>query len=399
MIDINTITDPKQIKLNELTPQEITIIDARLPGIIKQLREKFYQIEPLDLMQATYNIIIGQRSNGKTFAVCRKIVDQYIETGIASAYIRRFDETLKTKNIETLFDPHIVYVEKMTGKWNKVIYRNYAFYFGVEQDGKIIKRDSKPFCRCYSLNSGETTNGADRGEVKYILFDEFVTRKFYLQNEFILLQNKLSTIIRSRENVIIYMVANTVNKYCPYFKEMGLHRVAKQPKGTIDLYTMGKTHTKIAVEYCEKAGISQESEHYFCFDNPEINMITSGDWEISLYRHIKKGFSELPSELTFFIYFDDNIIKGDIKIVNDAPIICFEPKTTAIKDPENTIIYFDETDDPNPLHQTEIKYTGTRAHEIILTLIRQHKTYFATNECGEMFANWLKKSGKGVYTV
>ena len=34
--------------------------------------------------------------------------------------------------------------------------------------------------------------------------------------------NVLSTIIRDRENIKIFMLGNTVNKYCPYFDEMGL---------------------------------------------------------------------------------------------------------------------------------------------------------------------------------
>ena len=100
----------------------------------------------------------------------------------------------------------------------------------------------------YAISTAETTKGTDPGEVAMILFDEFITRQFYIANEFIKFQNLLSSIIRDRPNVQIYMLANTVSKHCPYFRDMGLYRISQQEQGTIDVYTMGKSGTKIAVE-------------------------------------------------------------------------------------------------------------------------------------------------------
>ena len=65
--------------------------------------------------------------------------------------------------------------------------------------------------------------------------------------------------------------------------------------------------------------------------------------------------------------------------------------------PEEKIIFSDCRTDPNPLHQEELAPV-TNAHKIIIDLIQQHKTYFATNEDGEFVANWLK-SMKGGSTI
>ena len=360
---------------------------------------QFYDSSAIDAIGATYNIIYGPRSNGKTFRICRKIVDAYLDEELPSAYIRRLDEMIKPSNLQVLFDPHKEYIaERTCGKYNAISYRSRGFYLCCyDQDGNKIAQDKQPFCRTYAINTAETTKGQDAGQVKYIVFDEFITRQFYINNEFVLFQNILSSILRTRD-AVIYMLANSVSKYCPYFREMGLTRVKDQQQGTIDVYTMGKTETKIAVEYCGATAATQSANKYFCFENPELEMITSGSWEIALYRHIPNGVGSRAPELTFYIVFDGQTERGALYMLDDAPLLTFSRRYKEIKDPEDHIIYSDNLDDPpdpNPLHQTNLSCTVTRAHETILSLIKQHKTYFATNEDGELISSWLKWATKG----
>ena len=42
--------------------------------------------------------------------------------------------------------------------------------------------------------------------INTVIFDEFLTRRFYVPDEFILFMNVLSTIIRLRDNVKIFML-------------------------------------------------------------------------------------------------------------------------------------------------------------------------------------------------
>lgn len=358
----------------------------------------YYDISAIDALDAVYNLIYGKRSNGKTFAICRKILDAYFDEDLPSAYIRRLDEMIKPKNLEALFNPHLDYIiEKTEGQYNSIQYRSNGFYLCCYDGDLKIAQDKKPFCRTYAINTAETTKGQDAGQVKYVFFDEFITRQFYLSNEFVLYQNLLSSIIRQR-SAKIYMVANTVSKYCPYFREMGLTRIKDQKQGTIDVYTMGASGTRIAVEYSDAPGGGQNVSQYFCFDNPELDMITSGNWEIALYRHIPAGVGSLRPELQFYISFDGQTLRGGLYIFNDAPLLAISRRYKEIKDPENSIIYADNLDDPpdpNPLHQSNLAIIKTRAHEVILDLIKQHKTYFADNEDGETFSAWLKWATKG----
>lgn len=358
---------------------------------------KYYSYAKINKIKATYNLIIGQRSNGKTYGACsEKILDPYLEQGKPSAYIRRLDEMIRPANIESLFNPHLDYIEEKTEhKYNRVVYRSHAFYlarFDVDDTGRYVKtaQDINPFCRTYAINTVETTKGQDAGAVANVIFDEFVTRQFYLANEFVKFQNLLSSIIRDRDGVQIWMLANTVSKHCPYFRDMGLHRIRDQEQGTIDVYTMGKSKTKIAVEYCSPTKATAKVNKYFAFDNPQLDMITKGTWEIALYRHAPDHLSSQPIILTFFVLFDGNTVQGDIYLYKGNPLIFWHPKTTPIKDPENTIIYMEDHEDGNPLHQMDLRAGETRAQKLIFSLCRQRKTFFADNETGEIIANWVK---------
>lgn len=360
----------------------------------------YYTYDNIDKLDATYNLIIGQRSNGKTYGWCRKAIDAYIDSGLANAYIRRYDEEIRPTNIANLFNPHADYISKKTnGKYNAIVYRLHAYYFArYEQTAigteKKTAQDKTPFCRTYAINTTETTKGSDDGEIKYICFDEFMTRRFYLNNEFVLFQNLLSSLIRNRSGVKIYMLANTVNKYCPYFADMGLRNVQKQKQGTIDIYKMGKSDTTIAVEYCSQSDVSVPVSKYFAFDNPQLEMISSGAWEIALYRHAPEKIADHRIITSFFVLFDNNVIQGDIHMYNGYPVIMYHYKTTPIKDPDRSIMYIHDTIDGNPLHQVDLRVAPTKAQKLILDLMKYQKAFYADNEVGEIINNWLKYSMK-----
>src|SRR5699024_11620877 len=73
-----------------------------------------------------------------------------------------------------------------------------------------------------------------------------------LVNELVLFMNTVSTIVRRRTDVKIFMLGNTVNKYNPYFKEMGLNHANQMEQGTIDIYKYGKSPLTVAVERSEE---------------------------------------------------------------------------------------------------------------------------------------------------
>lgn len=357
----------------------------------------YYSYDDIDKLDAVYNLIIGQRSNGKTYGILHRVIEAYINDNLPSAYIRRQKEEIVKGNIGFIFDPHIPYIEELSkGKYNSIMYVSHAWYLcryaeTANGEPKRVATDKNPFCRAYAISTADTTKGADPGPVKYVVFDEFITRRFYLTNEFVMFQNLLSSIIRNRDNVKIYMLGNTVNKFCPYFADMGLHDISDMDPGTIDLYTVGRSKLKIAVEYCATAPVSKKVSKYFAFENPQLKMITTGAWEIALYRHAPENLDDSEIVLSCFVVFSGKTVQGDIYIYQDYPLLFWHPKTTPLQHPERDIIYYPDSYDGNPLHQVTLSGGNTRAHKLIAQLIRDQKTFYSDNSTGELINNWLKK--------
>ena len=239
----------------------------------KEKKEKveYYSLNKIDKKNADYNVIIGQRANGKTFAVVKKYgIESYFKSGDRLALIRRYSEELTPKNIGNLLEPHLPLIEKLSdGRFNSIKYQAREFWLVHRNEkGEVDDRSETSIIKCFSLNTWESAKGADNGFFATVLFDEFLTRKFYLPNEFICFQNLLSSILRNRDGTKIYMIANTVNKFCPYFAEMGLTNVEKMEQGSIDVYTYGSSDLKVAVEYCPDVGTSKKVSKYFIICPP-----------------------------------------------------------------------------------------------------------------------------------
>ena len=298
----------------------------------KKEKIKYWSIYPILSKQARYNIIYGERSNGKTYGTVEYCLEEYTKNGSEFAYIRRWDEDIVGKKGESLFNAHINngVIRRLTkGKWNYVVYKSRSYYLARIEDNDIVEIDYK------------------YPNIRNIIFDEFFTRGVYLPDEFVIFQNVLSTLIRLRDDVKIFMLGNTVNKFSPYIKEMGLYKMANQKQGTIDIYEYGQTGLKVAVEFATMQTKEKKSNVYFAFENPRLNMIKNGSWEIDIYPHYPKDIYEgvnplIDVKYTFFICFEGNILQGDIiykKVDKDdkpnpSYFLFIHPKTTPIKDNE-----------------------------------------------------------------
>ena len=68
------------------------------------MKSKYYSLDRILKLNCLYNIIIGERSNGKTFAVQKYIIEQYLKTGHQGAIVRRWEEDYRGKRGAATFD-------------------------------------------------------------------------------------------------------------------------------------------------------------------------------------------------------------------------------------------------------------------------------------------------------
>lgn len=230
------------------------------------VNSEYYDIGPLDAAAdkfgAKIRIIIGQRSNGKTYQVVKKIDDAHRDRGEWGYYVRRWLDDLKADKIENLFSNHNPDIK----------YWRHTFR---DADGDIV-------AGTVALTQSEHFKGTVvPPECKYIFLDEMFPETREIDREFERWQSVCSTIIRDRDDVIIYMVGNTVRRTSTYFDHYGINP-AKLRKGEISLIESkqkdGST-VKIAIEWCSKNYHVARNSNYYFVDTAEENMLIDGDFE------------------------------------------------------------------------------------------------------------------------
>lgn len=360
------------------------------------IKQKYYDISHLikDYPSSHYYMAIGERSNGKTYSAMDYAIRQYYKTGEQFAYIRRFGEDIRPKNLSELLAAHIKngrISELSYGKHSTVNYTGGKFFASnYVEDTRKLESEPVPMGFAFDLNSMEHHKSVSYPNVTTIIFDEFLSRQGYLVNEFTLFMNTISTIVRDRNNVKIFMIGNTVNKYCPYFKEMGLTHIKNQKPGTVDVYTYGDTDLSVIVEYCDpmsrKGG--KGSDVYFAFDNPQLKMITTGSWEIAIYPHLNIKYRPKDVVFQFFIMFDQQLLHCELICTDEHYFMFVHPKTTPIKDEDNDIIY---TDHPNERWNYRVGFSPNRdkLSMIISKLLIENRVFYSDNETGEILRNYL----------
>lgn len=355
------------------------------------MKKQYYSLKRILAENADYNIIIGERSNGKTYATLEYILTDYIKSGVAGAYIRRWRDDIIGKRAETVFSALVengTLLKLTGGAYDNIIYSKGKWHLAkYENETHKMKADIKPFCYAFSLSDVEHDKSTSYPDVRNIVFDEFLTRRYYLPDEFVIFMNVLSTIIRDKENVKIFMLGNTVNKYCPYFDEMGLTNINSQEQGTIDIYSFGNA-LKIAVEYCNETKGGKKSNKYFAFDNPRLNMITSGKWELAIYPHLPTGYKIKQNEIlfTFYIVFGAKKVSCDVVNKDDDLLLFVHPKTTEIKD--NDLVY---TLDYTPSMNTRKSFLNPidKIDTRIKNLFAGNRVFYQSNDIGEIVHNYL----------
>lgn len=354
----------------------------------------YYNLKNILSKKATYSVIFGERSNGKTYATLKYALEKYFKDGSQLAYLRRWKEDITGKRGQAVFSALVENNEitKLSnGKFTGIHYYTGKFYLCTYENGKAIYSDTDCIGYLFCLTDVEHDKSTSYPKVDTIIFDEFLTNRLYLQDEFVIFMNVISTIVRRRENVKIFMLGNTVNKYCPYFTEMGLTNVQTMKQGNIDVYTYGDSGLSVAVEYCQsvKEQHRQESKKYFAFDNPKLQMITGGAWELAIYPHLPMKYKPHDVLLTYYIEFSNNVYACEVIEVDGVAFTYVHEKTTPIKDLDNSLIY---SLDHNPKinYNRNILQPTNEIQKKILWFFKTHRVFYQNNSVGDGVANYLK---------
>ena len=352
----------------------------------------FYDISNILSLNATYNIIYGERSNGKTFAILSECIRDYVATGRQLAIIRRFDEDFRgaKKNPFAGVTAEGVVSVLTNDEYNSVYGYAGRWFLQKIENGVEVLRDTKPIATAFSLTGMEHDKGSAFPDIHNVFFDEFMTRNRYLTDEFTLFMNTLSTIARHRDDIRIFMAGNTVNLTCPHMKEMGITGFKTMKQGDLKVYHYSDDRLKVAIEYSDTPSKEKPSDFLFAFDNPRLNMITgrSGGWEIALYPKCPVKYNKSDIAYTYIIEYDGETLQCDIVYTEDCSFTMIHKKTTPLKDDDYTLVYnLIESGKNN--HRKNIKRCSSDLEGKILMFFKMDKVFYQSNEVGELVRNYL----------
>ena len=244
----------------------------------------YYDISEMLKTNAEYMMLLGQRSNGKSYQVKKTVLEDFYFNETKFIYLRRWKADIKQKEVSTYFDD--IPIAKYTNReYNSVRAMNGFIYLCKIEDGLIVeKREMGRYC---ALNEYERYKSQVFMNYKNIVYEEFITDSIYLNDEPKLLQQFVSTVARL-DKIRVFLIGNTLTRVCPYFHEWCLENVLKQKQGTIEIYKYhmeDNVEVKIAVEYC--ANTNNKNTMFF---GQAAKQIVTGEWDV-------KEVPKLPRQL------------------------------------------------------------------------------------------------------
>lgn len=359
---------------------------------------KYYDIKTLLKKNCTYSIAIGKRSDGKTFSSVKYALEKKIKDGSESVYIRRWVEDIKPSRMSKLIadfnDLHIVSKVSKNAYQGLTYYNRGIYLCNYDDNGKAVYNQDDILLYLMALSEMEhdkSTGGYSK--VRTIIFDEFISRGAYISNEFIYFQNVLSTVLRGKDNVRIIMLGNTVSVFCPYFKEMGIRHVQTMKQGAIDVYQYSDSRLKIAVEYISEDYGKHTNDFYFAFDNPKLQMITKGNWEIGSYPHCQISFKEKDVIFRYYIDFNDRLFECQVVEQEDNLFTFIFQKTTPINTKEKHLFFCLDASE-NMYYCTNILKPNTKLGKKLLWFFTHDKVFYSDNEVGNNIHGYLRECEK-----
>ena len=320
----------------------------------KLLPGGWWDIRPINNTKADIRIVIGQRSNGKSYGVLRYFLQENKRTDRTFVYVRRWKDDVKPALVQHLFDPLADEIEKIYGVGFSVYYYRSCFYL-VDDNGKKVKTIGYVI----DISTSHHTKSVPYVDVKYVLLDEFTPMSGTerpLANELEKWENILSTVLRTKSDAVIFLISNTTSKFSPYYVHYGFD-INKCEQGTITTkeFPIDDGVLRIALEYCAYSEqIGKKSSKY-----TTSKMIKSGQWEIPETSDIPTMTNERVTEHLLFSMFDPDA---------NLTIGCFVRKC---------VWYTIETDE-----NTLLKYTKGHVREFLVLHQIEHRSKYhhLTNE-------------------
>ena len=173
----------------------------------------YYSAHDILSYKRLYNFIMGVRGHGKTYDTTKRLIDCGLQyKRVSFVVLVRYKEDIIT----------------IKDNWWQIVEHLYPEYKFFSQ-GKVIYAQNElekfPIGEFVALKQYTRAKKVPRPYVKYIVFDECLNEdNDYLEKELDKFLSVCDSIIRNRDDVRVFLIANNISVINPYFDYFGLTR-------------------------------------------------------------------------------------------------------------------------------------------------------------------------------
>lgn len=271
-------------------------------------------------LDADVYLIFGMRSFGKSYGLLQHCIDKWMDDKSEFAYMRTIEDDVtqgKVRSYASTINGY--FLQKNNYERELAVYSGAIMAREIGDKGKIIR---EPVGHALSLSGWMKYKSTNYDNVKTIILEEFLEKRKRLKDEDYIegYLNNLSTIIRLRDNVKVFCLANTVKQKSPIFDYYKIN-LARVKKGRVSLFEEDNG-LRICVYYTPDVKLDPTAtKHYNVQQNKAAKMITSGSWQETEYpvtwegktlEDIQRaGYRRFRSAFHFYL--------SDINLVISAP--------------------------------------------------------------------------------
>ena len=262
---------------------------------------EWYNFDKINKYNADFYIIFGSRGCGKSYSAKKMIIDNYFNSDGKEQFVivRRFEADIKQKIAQTYFADMVDYLAE---KYHaKIKYYQGQFWIKDLDEPDSGVKNAKVCGYMMALNLTERYKSTAYPDVTSIIFEEFISmNNRFLNDELSLFNNFISTIVRKRKNVRVYLLGNSIARYNPFTQELGLDLSKIEVDSILPLQKYeGEDRYKYVIQRTKNVKVNNNGDYYYQFQDSSKkgNMVTDGDFEVKAYPLSRKGITTDDLEL------------------------------------------------------------------------------------------------------
>lgn len=337
------------------------------------------------LKSCDWLLLLGERSNGKSYASKNLAISECIKNDKEFIYLRRHE--LDTKDSLCVHYFTDVPVEQITdGEYSCIdVWRKGIYLSNIDEKGKIIH--GKLIGYCHALNESGRYKSLSFPNVDYILYEEFISEDGrYLFNEPNRLQHYVSTIYRLRKGKVL-LIANLLSRIVPYYRDWGLQKTNKQKVGTIEDYVFHNDNGDDTILKVYKTDSLNYNSGMF-FGN-SAKSITKACYDVLECPHLEKPLTQYTIIYQIVVQYNEFLFLCRFLQDKNENKFCWyvEPKTTEIKAGTRVISNLFNAD---PLWTNKISKALSPSENKVFRFFNKGNVCYSDNLTGTEFQNIIQ---------